>query len=747
MRDAVSKVFAVIMCGGSGSRLWPASRPSRPKQFVPLVGSTTLFEQTVTRVCGIADISELLVVAGERHAGWINAQTGGASVPTTMLLEPMARNSAPAIAAAVAYVEAINPQGVLIIVASDHFIPTIAQFHADTNLAVQNARMGGIVTLGIMPTEPSPAYGYIQPGFDQGSVGPLSAFFEKPDTDTAARYIEEGYLWNSGNFIARADTLAKAFEATSPDVLSAARDALKQGRAVQGGLVLGEPFKQAPKVSFDYAVMEKYDDLKVVRSSIEWSDLGAWDAVHTTMAHDARGNAHIGDALMIDADNCHVRATTDQPVIVAGVEGLNIIVEPDVVLVTALDRSQGVKQIVDVLEDQRQDLVDVPGGTVDLTATAKRWRQWLDTTVLPLWWSHGFDHANGLFRECLSHDGARPTGAAIRARVQGRQAFVYARAGKSGWPGPWRGAVKAGLNAAQQHYAGADGLMCDVVSADCAKASDAVRLYDQTFTLLALCHGRDIIDNAENKALAQLDAIEARFGRIDGGLGFCEAPPDCYQANAHMHLFEVAIDWAASGGDPRWTALANQIADFACDHLIDEDGLLHEFFSADWKPIPGDKGHVLEPGHQFEWAWLLTRWSALAGDRRFASVAHGLFDVGSAGIDTKRGVAILQMNERFEPLTDVGRLWSQTEWLKAAAVLARDSEPARAARYVQSLHDAVKGVDRFLDGAPGGLWFDKMNKDGSFVTEDVPASTLYHIIGAVEALEAFVADRTNTPEA
>ncbi|MGB7433304.1 MAG: sugar phosphate nucleotidyltransferase, partial [Ahrensia sp.] len=555
MKNTVSNTYSVIMCGGSGARLWPASRPSRPKQFVPLVGETTLFEQTVTRVCGIADIGELIVVAGERHAGWINAQTGCATVPTKMLLEPMARDSAPAIAAAVAYVEAIDPQGVLIIVASDHFIPSAAQFHADVNLAVQSARAGGIVTLGIMPTEPSPAYGYIQPGFDQGSVGPLSAFFEKPDTETAARYIEEGFLWNSGNFIARADTLARAFEATSPDVLACARDALKHSRAVQGGLVLGEPFKQAPKVSFDYAVMEKYDDLKVVRSSVEWSDLGAWDAVHTTMAHDARGNAHIGDALLIDADNCHIRATTDQPVVVAGVEGLNIIVEPDVVLVTALNRSQGVKQIVDILKDQRQYLVDVPGGAVDLAATAKRWRQWLDTIVLPLWWSHGFDHTNGLFRECLSHDSARPTEAPVRARVQGRQAFVYARAGASGWPGPWRDAVKAGLNAAQKHYAGTDGLMYDRVSADCANASDAVRLYDQTFTLLALCHGRDIIDNAEAKALAQLNAIEARFGRSDGGLGFCEAPPDCYQANAHMHLFEVAIDWAASGGDPRWTAL------------------------------------------------------------------------------------------------------------------------------------------------------------------------------------------------
>lgn len=736
MRDAVSNTFSVIMCGGSGTRLWPASRPSRPKQFVPLVGDSTLFEQTVTRVCGIADIRELIVVAGERHAGWINAQSGCASVPTTMLLEPMARNSAPAIAAAVAYVEAVDPQGVMIIVASDHFIPHVGQFHKDINMAVESAREGGIVTLGIMPTEPSPAYGYIQPSFDTGSVGPMSAFYEKPDTETAARYIEEGFLWNSGNFIARADTLANAFEATSPDVLAAARDGVKQGRAVQGGIVLGKPFTTAPKVSFDYAVMEKFDDLKVVRSAIEWSDLGAWDAVHASMKHEERGNAHIGDALFMDADNCHIRTTGNQPVIAAGVQGLNIIVEDDVVMVTPLDRSQGVKDIVDALSGWRDALIDVPNLSVDLAATAKRWRQWLDSTVLPLWWSHGYDHQHGLFRECLSHDTARPTDAAVRARVQGRQAYVYARAGKAGWPGPWRDAVAAGLEAARRLYSADDALMRDLVDANGTNRSETVMLYDQTFTLLALCHGREVVDDAEAKAFAILDAIGHRFGRDDGGAGFCEAPPDCYQANAHMHLFEVAIDWAAASGHPRWTQLAKKIADLLCDHLIADDGLLHEFYDGDWKPLQSKGSHILEPGHQFEWAWLLHRWSKQSDNPQLAEVAARLFDVGRAGIDTKRGVAVLQMNERFDPLTDTARLWSQTEWLKAAAVLASDASPEHVQTYELSLHSAVIALDRFLHGAPGGLWFDKMTKTGDFVVEDVPASSLYHIIGAVEALEA-----------
>ncbi len=433
------------------------------------------------------------MVAGELHAEWVSAQVGRASVPTTTLLEPGGRDSGPAIAAAIAHVEMIDPSGVLVVVASDHYIPDGKAFCSDIDAAVQSARTGGIVTLGIAPAEASSAYGYIRPDFSTGSIGPVSDFYEKPDRETAARYISEGCLWNSGNFIARADTLAAAFEATASDILSCARRGLQSGRTVDGGVVLGQPFMDAPKVSFDYAVMEKFADRKVVRSAVAWSDLGAWDAVHQTMLRDDNDNSIVGDAVLVDAHNCHVRVSKGQTVVASAVDGLNIVTEDDVIFVSRLDRSQDVKKVVDELKARDRKQVDAPEATFDVAVTAKKWRRWLDTAALPLWWSNGFDRETGLWRESLDADNASPTGAPIRARVQGRQAFVYARAGASGWPGPWKEALRAGLNAADSPFRSDDGLLHTLVADDGSRMSDDILLYDQCFVLLALCHARQFV--------------------------------------------------------------------------------------------------------------------------------------------------------------------------------------------------------------------------------------------------------------
>lgn len=738
--DEEAQIFAVIMCGGSGTRLWPASRPSRPKQFIPLVGSETLFEQTVDRVCGIAGLSGILVVAGELHADLVSTQLARATVPTNVLLEPSGRDSGPAIAAAVAHVEQIDPSGVMVVVASDQYIPDTRTFCSDIGIAVRGAWQGGIVTLGIAPMEASSAFGYIRPGFTTGSIGPVEAFYEKPDRETAARYIEQGCLWNSGNFIARADTLAMAFEATSRDILDCARRGVEAGRRLDGGIVLGTPFTAAPKVSFDYAVMEKFEDRKLVRSTVAWSDLGAWNAVHHTMVHDDNGNSKVGDAVLIDAHNCHVRVADGMTVVASVVDGLSIIAEDDVIFISHLDRSQNVKKVVDALRESNRAQVDVPTIRFDAAEVAVRWRRWLDAAVFPLWWSNGHDHEIGLWRESLNAHDARPSDVPARARVQGRQAYVYARAGACGWPGPWQAALKSGLHAAESHYRSEDGLMHTLVGTDGARLSDEILLYDQTFILLALSQAQDVVRDAEQQALSQLDAIERHFRRTDGGRGFREAGAFPFQSNAHMHLLEAALAWFEAGTDPRWHRLADEIANLAADALVgSQDGLLREFYTADWLPAEGDDGRILEPGHHFEWAWLLSRWAKLSGEERFMRLATNLFTTGVAGLDRTRGVALLQIDDTLQPLSEIARLWSQTEWLKAAIVLAASSTQPDAPYYRGHIAKAVHAIDLFLKIPVQGLWHDKMRKDGSFVEEDVPASTLYHIVGAVEVLEDYAA--------
>jgi mannose-1-phosphate guanylyltransferase / mannose-6-phosphate isomerase len=279
-------IYPVIMCGGSGVRLWPASRPGRPKQFTPLVGEYSSFQNTVRRVAAIPGAAEPVIVAGVSHAERLRSQLAGVGLSATLLLEPEARDSAAAMAAAAAFVAARDPQGVLVVVAADHHIPDDAAFRAAVIVAARAAMQGAIVTLGVKPTFPSTAYGYIRAGTAGGEVRPVLAFVEKPDEATAAAHVAAGYLWNSGNFIVRADRLLEELAAHAPAVRTSAQRAVAE--MVADGR-LGESFRAAPKISIDYAVMEKTDRAAVLPVDFAWSDLGAWDAILAASDRDDRG--------------------------------------------------------------------------------------------------------------------------------------------------------------------------------------------------------------------------------------------------------------------------------------------------------------------------------------------------------------------------------------------------------------------------------------------------------------------------
>lgn len=333
-------LYPVIMCGGAGARLWPASRPSRPKQFLALVGDRSLFQETVARCAPLASgAGRLIVVAGAAHAGWIDRQLSDLGVEATVLLEPEPRDSAPAMAAAAAWIAARDPDGVAAFVASDHFIPDHDAFRRAVREAAGAAgAQGRIVTLGVRPRAASSAYGYIKPS--GRGLSAVQAFVEKPDEATAEAYIGAGYLWNSGNFIVPAATLVGQLERHAPAVLAAARAALPEGEAT----VLDEGFRTAPKVSIDYAVMEKTDVASVLEVDFDWSDLGAWDAIAATGAGSA------GTQVLVDGENCLIRAPEGVVVAAVGVRDLAIIVEKDAVLVCDLNRAQDVKGVVETLK-------------------------------------------------------------------------------------------------------------------------------------------------------------------------------------------------------------------------------------------------------------------------------------------------------------------------------------------------------------------------------------------------------------
>lgn len=736
-------IVPVIMCGGSGTRLWPASRPSNPKQFISLIGGDSLFEQTLDRASAIEGVERILIVTGLGQAAWVTAQIQRSQIPVTVLFEPEARDSAPAIAAAAQWIAMNCPGAVAAIFASDHHIPDTRAFAQTIQIASRAAQAGRIVTLGVEPRYPATAYGYIRPGAPLGhdGVSVLEEFVEKPDQPTAAQYIADGFVWNSGNFIANAQTLVEELEAHQPELAKTVALAVETAVPTSDGLVLGDAFRTATKISIDFAVMEKTTRAAVVRARWGWSDLGDWNSVSTVIPRDAGGNAAQGDVVLHGAENCVVRAAPGMVAAAVGVKDLAIVAEGDAVLVCPLEQSQSVKAIVGSLKDRNLPQSDAPKdrfGTRQLSLTAYRDRfvQWLRTAALPVWWALGADHTGWGYHESMSFDGA-PTGAVRRARVQLRQSFVYARAGVLNWAGPWRAAVRQGLDGFVAHYARPDGLFCTKVSPDGDVVDDTPLLYDHAFVLLAWANAHKLEPDYESRALALLTAIENEFAHSAGG--YRENEPEQYQSNPHMHFLEAMLAWMDVSPNPIWGEIAGRIVKLARDKFIDPTtGAIREFFDSDWAPAPGDAGRRVEPGHQFEWAWLLERWARMtneaAAGAEVSAVAQRLFRNGCQGVDAQRGVAMDAMFDTGEVMVSRARLWPQTEWLKSALLFANapDADPMYKAQALQ----ACAALSRYLDVDTPGMWRDKLTEDNVFIQEAVTASSFYHIFTAVEALTA-----------
>ncbi|MFD1192000.1 AGE family epimerase/isomerase [Phenylobacterium conjunctum] len=710
-------VVPVIMCGGSGTRLWPASKPERPKQFVPLTGDLSSFQETVQRVTGLANAVRPLVVAGIAHGAAIRRQLAEIGAEADVLLEPEPRDSAAAMAAAAVWIEAKYPDAVAVVVSADHHVPDAVAFRAAADRAAGGAREGRIVTLGVRPSSPSSAYGYLRPAGGEG-VQELVQFVEKPDAATAARYIEQGYLWNSGNFVVAANVLIDELAAHAPAVLEAARAGIAATNA-QG--VLGDSFRGAPKISIDYAVMERTARASVLPVDFEWSDVGAWDAVLDASSRDLEGNSASGDVILLDSVNTYVRAPAGLRVAAVGVADIAIVSDGEALLVCDLARSQVVKQAAELSKARGP----VRRNFADLAEAWAWYERWLKTSALPLWWSVGVDHDRGGFVEALNVEG-EPRPAPRRGRVQGRQVYVFTTAGALGWSGPWRKAAVGGLHYALTHFRRADGLFRTLVSPEGAPLDDAATVYDQAFGLLALAsleraggvEGLDLV----REAASILNALQERRSNL---AGFVEVGNNPYQSNCHMHLFEAALAWIEAGQES-WFGLADELGQMALDRFIDPvGGFVREFFDPNWSPAAGDDGRLVEPGHQFEWAWLLARWSKIANRADARQAAERLFECGRHGVDA-RGIACNALWDDLTVRDPEARLWPQTEYLKAALILGRSADALAAAN----------GLKLYLETPTAGVWFDKLRPDGTFVDELVPASSFYHVICSLAELRS-----------
>ncbi|TCM75900.1 mannose-1-phosphate guanylyltransferase/mannose-6-phosphate isomerase [Rhodovulum steppense] len=346
-------IHPVILCGGSGTRLWPSSRKAHPKQFAPLIGDESLYQQTLRRFAG-PDFAPPLIMTGEEFRFMAAEQAAALGLSDAkVVIEPVARDTAPAILTA-ALILADDPEARMLVAPSDHVIGDLPGFLCAVAAGTGAARDGCLVTFGVPPDRPETGYGYLELAAEPvpGETVSLKSFREKPDQETAEAFLAAGtYLWNAGIFLFRVADVIAAFEAHAPDLVAPCRAAIAQGRADLGFLRLdAEGYGQAQAISFDYAIMEKAEQVAAVPLTGGWSDLGSWDAIWQARAPDADGVATDGPVTAIECSDSYLRSEEDGMQLVGlGLSGIVAVAMRDAVLVADKSRAQDVKAVVSAL--------------------------------------------------------------------------------------------------------------------------------------------------------------------------------------------------------------------------------------------------------------------------------------------------------------------------------------------------------------------------------------------------------------
>jgi mannose-1-phosphate guanylyltransferase / mannose-6-phosphate isomerase len=350
-------LIPVVMCGGAGTRLWPVSRESMPKQFVALIDERSTFQQVLGRIAAGASFERPIIITHADFRFIVAEQLRECGVEADIVLEPLRRDSAMAVAVAAALARERRPDASVLILAADHVIRNGDAFKEACAEAAAAAAEGLIVTFGINPTFPATSYGYIRPGakLNGGAALAVEAFVEKPDAGTAGTYIAERYLWNSGNFVFRADIMLSEIARFEPDIAAAAETAVAgMERDLDFLRLPAEPFRRTPKKSIDYAVMERTERAAVVPVDLGWSDVGSWNAVWDVLAHDDEGNVAVGPVVFQNSRNSLARSEDNILTAVVGLENIIVVATPDAVLVASRDKAEEVKGLVEQLKAQNR---------------------------------------------------------------------------------------------------------------------------------------------------------------------------------------------------------------------------------------------------------------------------------------------------------------------------------------------------------------------------------------------------------
>jgi mannose-1-phosphate guanylyltransferase / mannose-6-phosphate isomerase len=373
MSAARPKVIPVILCGGAGTRLWPSSREAYPKQFLPLIEEKSTFELTLARVSDKAVFGEPVIVTAEAFRFLTADQVSRAGMRASILLEPARRDSGPAIAIAAEHLARKDAGALMLVLAADHLVKDVKGFVDAVDDGIDAALAGQIVAFGITPTKPATGYGYVAPGAPIGGrVRKLDRFIEKPTSEIAEKLIAAGNLWNSGNFLFRADLFLSELEAFEPAMRKAAQEAVAQAKRDDLGDVSfirvdADAFRSSPSKSVDYAVMERTTRSAVIEAAYDWSDLGSWHALWEAAEQDDARNATRGDVTLVNANRSYVWSEEGVHTALVGLDDVVVVTTHDAVLVARREVNSEMKQLVDALSRREPSLV------TEHTRSYRRW--------------------------------------------------------------------------------------------------------------------------------------------------------------------------------------------------------------------------------------------------------------------------------------------------------------------------------------------------------------------------------------
>ena len=741
------KILPIILCDGSGTRLWPVSRTESPKQLQRLTGEKTMVIEMATRTRNHPECLPPAIICSERYADELEKQFADESIPLTAILtEPMGRDTAAAATCASLWAQALSDVSnsgspdVLLLLPADHHIGNVEAFHKAISEISVAANLGWIATLGIIPSAPETGLGYIRRTdmkVAETSNYRVEWFVEKPDLATANGYLRSGdYLWNSGMFAFRPETLIDEIQKFAPDVFERSTIAFQDAQnATQHNETRrvnfqSQSFEQIPKISIDFAVMEKTDRATTLPSSIAWSDVGSWRAIYDIQNKDEAGNAISGDCLLHNSTHVLVRAEGGRIVTAIGLDNIAIVDTPDALLISSLDASQDVKVVHKKLGELNNPAAHkVPGLETPSLKMAGEWaRDWLFQKAIPIWVTKGLDRVHGGAHEWLPTNGLPIAPVNKRLRVQAHQVYVFSQAALMGSKIA-EDAIAVPLDFLTTHGYLGSGRFAHLLGPGGNVVNSKNDCYDLAFVLYALAFALRVDDDPSIRQVADaaISSLVSEFRHPSGGfLENLQNDTSVRRSNPHMHLLEAALAWVELHGDERMANVADEIVELFYTNFF-RNGLLHEVFEDDLSSTIGPTSmgaSRIEPGHLCEWAYLLSRYRDVKG-QGIQPVSTTIAFAELFGKSPFTGLLLDGIGEDGAAEENgTSRLWPQTEYIRYLLSIGGDRNIQKALAHLE----LTKKYFLQIDGIENGLWTDTADASGVCIDSRAQTSSFNHIM-------------------